>query len=155
MFPYWEQSTNSLTSCRFSRHSTVSAWRLIECLTCWRRGWDSARSLRELPANMRLCRCVGRTGFESPYLTRRENKMGPRGAHFCFLAERVGFEPTVRYNRTPDFESGTFGHSVTSPRLTMAANCTQCSSQIARGAYPHPADRPECPGSTRGAGTGE
>jgi hypothetical protein len=27
----------------------------------------------------------------------------------------VGFEPTVRENRTPDFESGTFDHSATSP----------------------------------------
>ena len=31
------------------------------------------------------------------------------------LAERVGFEPTVRNNRTPDFESGAFDHSATSP----------------------------------------
>ena len=30
------------------------------------------------------------------------------------LAERVGFEPTVPFS-TPDFESGTFGHSATSP----------------------------------------
>ena len=29
------------------------------------------------------------------------------------MAERVGFEPTVRENRTPDFESGTFDHSAT------------------------------------------
>ncbi len=32
------------------------------------------------------------------------------------LAERVGFEPTVRGYRTPDFESGTFDHSATSPK---------------------------------------
>jgi hypothetical protein len=32
----------------------------------------------------------------------------------CILAERVGFEPTVPCG-TPDFESGTFGHSATSP----------------------------------------
>jgi hypothetical protein len=31
------------------------------------------------------------------------------------LAERVGFEPTVRYNRTPDFESGAFDLSATFP----------------------------------------
>src|SRR5690606_11900127 len=31
------------------------------------------------------------------------------------LAERVGFEPTVRRRRTPDFESGAFDHSATSP----------------------------------------
>src|SRR4030067_1437878 len=33
----------------------------------------------------------------------------------CCLAERVGFEPTVTHNATPDFESGTFDHSDTSP----------------------------------------
>ena len=33
------------------------------------------------------------------------------------LAEREGFEPSVRENRTPDFESGTFDHSATSPKL--------------------------------------
>ena len=32
----------------------------------------------------------------------------------CALAERVGFEPTVPCD-TPDFESGTIDHSVTSP----------------------------------------
>ena len=32
-----------------------------------------------------------------------------------FMAERVGFEPTVRHNRTPDFESGAIDHSTTSP----------------------------------------
>ncbi len=32
------------------------------------------------------------------------------------LAERVGFEPTVGYAPTPDFESGTFDHSATSPQ---------------------------------------
>src|SRR4030042_3505925 len=30
-------------------------------------------------------------------------------------AERVGFEPTLRYNRRPLFASGTIIHSVTSP----------------------------------------
>ena len=31
------------------------------------------------------------------------------------MAERVGFEPTLRHNRKPDFESGAFDHSATSP----------------------------------------
>ena len=34
------------------------------------------------------------------------------------LEERVGFEPTVPYG-TPDFESGTFGHSATSPHYLV------------------------------------
>ena len=37
-----------------------------------------------------------------------------------FLEEEVGFEPTVPFG-TPDFESGTFGHSATLPR---SFNCT-------------------------------
>ena len=36
------------------------------------------------------------------------------------LEEEVGFEPTVPFG-TPDFESGTFGHSATLPR---GFNCT-------------------------------
>jgi hypothetical protein len=35
----------------------------------------------------------------------------------CVLAEQVGFEPTVRHNRTPDFESGAFDHSATAPEF--------------------------------------
>ena len=38
-----------------------------------------------------------------------------------YLAERVGFEPTVPCG-TPDFESGTFDHSATSPVLVLIAN---------------------------------
>ena len=34
-------------------------------------------------------------------------------------AERVGFEPTLRYNRRPLFESGTINHSDTSPVLFL------------------------------------
>ena len=39
----------------------------------------------------------------------------PLQAPLFYLAERVGFEPTVTHNATPDFESGTFDHSDTSP----------------------------------------
>jgi hypothetical protein len=38
---------------------------------------------------------------------------------FSFLAERVGFEPTLRHNRKPDFESGAFDHSATSPGVRI------------------------------------
>jgi membrane-bound lytic murein transglycosylase F len=37
------------------------------------------------------------------------------------MAEREGFEPSVREYRTPDFESGTFDHSATSPRARILA----------------------------------
>lgn len=32
------------------------------------------------------------------------------------MAEGEGFEPSIRYNRIPDFESGAFDHSAISPR---------------------------------------
>lgn len=44
------------------------------------------------------------------------NENRPRRACFrLHLAERVGFEPTIRYNRIPDFESGAFDLSATFP----------------------------------------
>ena len=39
--------------------------------------------------------------------------------HPSMLAERVGFEPTVAFCATHDFQSCTFGHSVTSPTLRL------------------------------------
>ena len=36
------------------------------------------------------------------------------------LAERVGFEPTVLHNSTPDFESGAIDHSTTSPAAALS-----------------------------------
>ncbi len=47
----------------------------------------------------------------------QQKQKKPLAGLFLFLAERVGFEPTVRYKRTPDFESGTFDHSATSPEV--------------------------------------
>jgi LemA protein len=38
------------------------------------------------------------------------------------VAEREGFEPSVRGNRTPDFESGTFNRSATSPAAHYILN---------------------------------
>src|SRR5690242_6168908 len=37
------------------------------------------------------------------------------------LAEKEGFEPSIRYNRIPDFESGAFDHSATSPEFFRAS----------------------------------
>jgi len=47
-------------------------------------------SLRELPANLQLRCCVGRTGFERPCHTRPEKQKAPFGGILIFLAvERV------------------------------------------------------------------
>ena len=49
-------------------------------------------------------------------LTAEQTQKSPgwRGFSNPSLEEREGFEPSVRF-RTPDFESGTFDHSATSP----------------------------------------
>ena len=62
---------------------------------------------------------VGQAGWAS---CARAAMRGPKkkpltSQGLSILAERVGFEPTVRGYRTPDFESGTFDHSATSPWL--------------------------------------
>ena len=50
-----------------------------------------------------------------------------------YLAERGGFEPPRRYKRLPDFESGTFNHSATSPvvRCRWAAESDMISGDRA------------------------
>lgn len=70
-------------------------------------------------------RCAGEC--QRPNWTNGREKAPAGGAFCCFLRcpdmlsdrsleEREGFEPSVRF-RTPDFESGTFDHSATSPWL--------------------------------------
>ena len=51
------------------------------------------------------------------------------------LAEREGFEPSVRKNRTPDFESGTIDHSAISPQN---GHCNKLSSETSGIMFPRP-----------------
>src|SRR5690606_9233294 len=76
---------------------------------CALRASHSAVQIR----SSRICRT--RVG-SSTHPLRQPRKKRLSGL-FLRLAERVGFEPTVRYKRTPDFESGTFDHSATSPEV--------------------------------------
>ncbi len=48
-------------------------------------------------------------------VARPRKRETPREERFAGLAERGGFEPPRRYKRLPDFESGTFNRSATSP----------------------------------------
>jgi len=50
------------------------------CDTASGRGWDSARSLRELTANMPLRGCVGRTGVSSATTLGEKTKWPRKGA---------------------------------------------------------------------------
>ncbi len=45
------------------------------------------------------------------------NQKKPLSGLFWQLAEREGFEPSKGYKPLPDFESGTFDHSATSPEV--------------------------------------
>ncbi len=88
-------------------------------------------ALQGQPTAVRFCSCrtvEPRRGFSSPrirgvdhYNNRLhppnvgQEKSRPVGGFFLCLAERGGFEPPRRYKRLPDFESGTFNHSATSP----------------------------------------
>ena len=47
------------------------------------------------------------------------NEKRPMGAFGAQLAGRGGFEPPRRYKRLPDFESGTFNRSATSPEMRV------------------------------------
>ncbi len=58
---------------------------------------------------------IRRTRTLRPPHHTHKNRKRPRGA-FLFLAEREGFEPSLRHNRKPDFESGAIDHSATSPK---------------------------------------
>ena len=58
------------------------------------------------------------------------------GAIFMCVAEREGFEPSVRYKRTPDFESGTFNRSATSPKGVHDTGAGPVRQGAARGNRP-------------------
>jgi hypothetical protein len=59
----------------------------------------------------RICRT--QAGSSTPPL--RQIQKRPLAGPFSYLAERGGFEPPRGYKPLPDFESGTFNRSATSP----------------------------------------
>ena len=73
-----------------------------EMISRWGSGEGGIRTHGRFKATHALQACLLDHSSTSPIVT---------------TAERVGFEPTSRYNREPLFESGTINHSDTSPRL--------------------------------------
>ena len=82
-------------------------------------GGEGGIQLARFASSLQTCRYaaafVEQGSHPQPHSARKQK--GPARGPFDFLAERVGFEPTVRENRTPDFESGPFDHSGTSPLI--------------------------------------
>src|SRR5678815_3787175 len=64
-----------------------------------------------------LAMAVSKIGQKNPHSADETADKIARAKRAISLAERVGFEPTSRCNREPDFESGAFDHSATSPAL--------------------------------------
>ena len=87
--------------------------------TVWRRGWDSARSLRELPADMPLRGRVGRTGLSSATTLGRKTRTGPtRGPVLVFW--RRGWDSNPRYGRTVHLISNQAHSTTLAPLLNSA-----------------------------------
>ena len=74
---------------------------------------DHPRPSRRMRAvrSRRICRT--QAGSSTPPL--RQIQKRPLAGPFSYLAERGGFEPPRGYKPLPDFESGTFNRSATSP----------------------------------------
>ena len=53
---------------------------------------------------------------QSPRFRRIRKKTLQTSVFLIKMAEKEGFEPSVRINRTTDFESAAFDHSATSPK---------------------------------------
>ena len=88
---------------------------------------------------------------------RRENRrlyvfLCKSTAYVELLAEKQGFEPWIRYNRIPDFESGAFDHSATSPCLCRAADYSSAAAPFKPAtppAHPGRAVAPPAPSPNR------
>ena len=78
---------------------------------------------------------VNRVGSSTHHI--RQIRKTPHGA-LAYLAERVGFEPTLRHNRKPDFESGAFDHSATSPEICRRHGASRSPAHCS----PRPWDSP-------------
>ena len=70
------------------------------------------------PGMQLRCR-ARRTGSSSSTTLGQKSKMGPQGPHFQFVAERVGFEPTIGYKPMLVFKTSAFNRSATSPGLVV------------------------------------
>ena len=82
------------------------------------------RARRTVQPCSRRAKTVSRTRIFLPAPdTTKARRSGPKSLN---LAEREGFEPSIRRRRIPDFESGAFDHSATSP--------DSCSTGLISGA---------------------
>ncbi len=84
----------------------------------------------------RLRRRARRTGFSSSTALGEKSKTGPRGPHFQFLAERVGFEPTKGYKPLLVFKTSAFNRSATSPDCRVRSSSTSALTRAIPGARP-------------------
>lgn len=89
------------------------------------------RGLRRTPPERRRDRRPGREGDERERASQEGDPTSSQALDRN-MAERVGFEPTLRHNRKPDFESGAFDHSATSPDDGAARPRRRCGRRMIR-----------------------
>ena len=101
-----------------------STLRFLECIDgklTWQlptNGFTKPHPILEIPVRYSVPQRKGRwvnRGVKKEKPRCSQPVAGWKNGALSRLAERVGFEPTVPCS-TPDFESGTFDHSATSPK---------------------------------------
>ena len=88
----------------------------VEAVRIGRHGKPQRRRIRPRVQRRRAARDRGARAEHREQREEREQRRRPCGPAPRHVAERVRFELTVRYQRTPAFEAGAFNHSTTSPR---------------------------------------
>ncbi len=82
--------------------------------------FDSTPHAYDLRSNDQMRRKEGTGLVMSNKMTYRNEKRPVRGVFSSGLAEQEGFEPSIRHNRIPDFESGAFDHSAIAPVFELS-----------------------------------
>ena len=68
------------------------------------------------------------------HMSTRQTKRAPIGALLVCMAEREGFEPSIRCYRIHTFQACSFNHSDTSPETTDSPSCRWGRDRRKRGA---------------------
>ena len=95
--------------------------------TTWRRGWDSP-TFRGPPSRKHARVFESDTqGPQGLAPLPHKNKKGPVRGPFYFLGGEGGIRTHGTVTRTPDFESGTFDHSATSPESVLRGRVSEAA----------------------------
>ncbi len=132
---HWISDFAGMTGGRLLRPS-FETQKSNECFVSWRVGL-SGPSMDPTPSRLRAtglaCGCPilfqtkwSNPGGFSPSRHHQKSKTPHEGA-FCFFGGEGGIRTHGTLTRTPDFESGTFDHSATSPKAVRVVHASRQS----------------------------